>query len=272
MDKFYKYILVTTGVVFLAVVAVLLLKVKSLENENRQMASRLVSLQQNVKESETAMSSLSNKNKDLEDLLKKGEGNNKELLDIIKEKDEQIWSLEQVALRWKDKYFEIKNATETIISNDGNQVSDSCKDELKNTRFRVDFSQDKDFVGIAGHTLTNPAEAFVNVKFLRNIVLTLVLTKTRNNQFRAYVDTNNSDVVPVNLSFNLDESIFEKKWYEKFTVGSAVGIGNGFNAMFDVKYEILNNLALGPAYMYTFDGDKTLNFYGVSASWAPFLR
>lgn len=154
-----------------------------------------------------------------------------------------------------------------------------CEQALTNTRFRVDFDQTKEDVRVFGHTLTNPGEAYININWIKDLELQLILTKTEEGSYRVYVDSKNNSIIPVNLTLRIDPSILERKWYEKvnFTISPAFGnslIGaNSFGGLLGIGagYLVRDNINLGINVSAVYAGNLYL-FYGASLTWWPFMR
>ena len=197
---------------------------------------------------------------------------NKKLQNIIKSREEEIVSLSEIALKWKTKYFEIKDAKETVVGSDGSTtvvIPPNCQDCLKDLRFKVDFDQVKDFLKVSGHTLTNPPYAELSVEWIRDVKLNLILTKTENNDFRIYLDSKDSDAVPSELVLKVDPSVFEKKWYEKISVGTDVAVGPGVLSSIKVAYDVFDDFSVGPNVNFIYDGKELNTLYGASILWYP---
>lgn len=246
---------------------------RALEEKNAKILNENAQLQQNIKENETTLSSMSLNEKKLKnDLAKK----DSDLAQLIKSRDEQVAALGDVALQWKNKAIQIKNAKQEVVEKDGTTIVQPNEDQKKclaDNRLRVDFDKTQDFLHVHGNTLTNPPEANVNIDFTRPMQLTLVVSKTEEGQLKAYLDTNDSDVVPNNLTLKIDQSMFEKKWYEKIAISGDVALGNqGLMTNVRAVYDIRKNMFFGPMMGMVFDGGNMQKFYGFSAGWYPFMK
>jgi hypothetical protein len=197
--------------------------------------------------------------------------NNSELQKIIKDKDETIFAISQVALKLKDKAFEDKNVNVTVLDPDGNPVSlpATCEECLKNVRLKVEFNQGDDLIGVSGYTLTNPGYAFAKVVWKRPLQMNLVLTRTKTEKFKVYLDAG-SDAIPSELDLKFDPSVFEKKWYEKISVVGGVGIGKGLLSSLGLGYEFIDKIVVGPSFHLYYDGIEARKLYGANVTWFPF--
>lgn len=261
----YKYLSILLGVLLLVAGGFYVYERKSAANARSALNNRIAELEGTLKETETAYSV---RGVEIEDLKLK----NKELQTIINDRDEEVAVLGEVVLQWKKKYFDIKNATGTVVGSDGTTVVEvpaDCQTCLKDLRFRVDFDQTKDYLRVAGHTLTNPAQAELEVSWTRELKFSFVLTKQDDN-LRLYFDTNTPDIVASKLTLKVDPSVFEKKWYEKIGVGLDVGVGEGVQSSVRAFYDILPDWYVGPMVTFGYDGQQTRTLYGATVGWYPF--
>lgn len=198
---------------------------------------------------------------------------NKTLQRTINARDEEIVGLSELVLRWKTKYFKINDARETTVASDGTTVtslSPDCTETLRDVRFRVDFEQTQDALKAFGYTLTNPPYAEVAIEWIRGVKMNLILTKTHDDKFRIYLDSETSDVVPAQLNLKIDPEVFQKKWYEKIAVGTDLAFGPGVVSSLKLTYDILDDVYLGPTVMFFYDGIDLRTLYGVSVGHYPF--
>lgn len=238
--------------------------------ELNKLNNALVDAQQMVKVTEGVVAS---KAYEIEQL----KAQNDDLQKVIKKNKEQILALADVAVQYKDRYLEIKNANQTAVDQAGSQpasLSTECSECIAKTRIRVDFDQSKDDLRVYGYTLTSPAQAYINLQWLQPLKLQLVLTKGEDGSFKIYLDDQSKSVVPTALTLKVDPSVLERKWYEKIAFGADVGASQmGINASIRAMYGIKNNLYLGPSVSISlmFTG-QIAPFYGASVLWMPFMR
>ncbi len=177
----------------------------------------------------------------------------------------------------QNQLIQIKQANQTVVDSAGSQpasVPSECQVCLAKTRIKVDFDETKDNLHVYGFTLTNPAQATINLQWLEPLKLQLVLTRGEDGSFKVYLDEESKSVVPTALTLKVDPSVLERKWYEKIAFGADVGASQmGFNGSFRVMYGVKNNLYIGPAVSLSvmFTG-QIAPFYGASVLWSPFMR
>ncbi len=186
-----------------------------------------------------------------------------------------------IALQWKNRYFEIKDAKQVVVNEAGTQpasLSAECEDCIAKTRIKEEFDQTKDDLRIFGYTITSPAQAQINLEWLKPLQLQLVLTKSEDGSFKVYLDQKDKEqaslIVPTELTLKVDPAVFYKKWYEKIALGLDVGASQfGVNSSIRIMYGIKPNLYLGPSVSAAalFSG-QVAPFYGVSVLWLPFIR
>ena len=261
----WKFLSMFLGVCLLIAVGVGIYLERSAKSASKELNNQIAKLEGMVKETESAYSARGLLIDDLESA-------NKDLQKVVDSRDEEVAVLGEVVLQWKKKYFDIKNATGTVVGNDGTTVVEvpaDCQTCLKDLRFRVDFDKIQDYLKIVGHTLTNPAEAQFEVSWERQLKLSFILTKKDDN-FRLYFDSNTPDLVPGELTLKVDSSVFEKRWYEKIGIGLDVAVGPGVLSGVKVFYDITDDIYLGPNVDFFYDGDKLRTLYGASFGWYPF--
>lgn len=225
--------------------------------QRRELTNQIAELEGVIQETETAFSRRAVETSNLK--LK-----NKELQTKIEDRDEEAVALTETVLKWKTKYIKVKNATETVVDTDGDP---NTTDDI---RLRVDFAQIEDPIKVSGFTLTNPPEAEITIEWMRDLKLSLILTKDKNDLFRIYLDTDSTDVVPADLRLTVDPSILDRRWYEKIGVDGAVAAGEGIAFMVGLRYDVFDNWAIGPALMMHYDGNKLRKTYGISTTWRLF--
>jgi hypothetical protein len=205
---------------------------------------------------------------------------------VIKRNKEEVFALTDVALQWKNRYFEIKDAKATVVNEAGTQpasLSAECEDCFAKTRIKVEFDQTKGDLRLFGFTITNPAQAQINLEWLKPLNLQLVLTKSDDGSFKVYLDEKDKEssgmIVPKELTLKIDPSVLSKKWFEKISLTANLSVGNsligptswGGMASVGAGYMITHNLNLGLQVSAAYTGNVYL-FYGASVTWFPFMR
>jgi hypothetical protein len=240
-------------------------------NTKAQLSNKVAKLEGTIKETETAYSK---RGVIIEDL----QSENEDLQNIIDDRDEEILAIGEIAFKWKDKYFKIKNVKQSVIpvSNVSEvvEIKESCVEDcetfLASNRIRVDFDHQEDPFIVKGFTLTNPPEAELKLEWTRELKLNLILTKNEDDSFRLYLDSRESDVDKIELTLNVDPAILDEKWYEKIGIGIDLGVGDGFAGGIRIYYDILDNLFIGPNVVITFDGAGARVYYGATLGFYPF--
>jgi hypothetical protein len=230
------------------------------ENLNNQIAQ----LQQTVKEKDGLYSK---RGVEIENL----KSENKDLQKIIKNRDEQILAMTDVIIKLKDKIYELQNVIESMEDVSGNPVdlSEQCRECLLGVRFIVGFDQTFDYLNIGGYCKTNPGEVHIELKWVRPLKLNLILTKDKNDNFRAYLDAKGSDIESAELNLKIDPSIFDLHWYERLYVQGSVGLGSGLFTSVGVGTILFDNFAIGSFIGIDYDGKNLRKFYGGNILWWP---
>jgi hypothetical protein len=234
-------------------------------SKRRELNNQIAELEGTVQETETAFS-----RRAIE--VSKLKLDNEELRDKIKDRGEEAVALSEAILKWKDKYFKIKDATESAVDHEGKVViiEPGCEECFSKVRLRVDFEGEYDSFRVFGFTLTNPPYSEVTTTWIQGLKLSLVLTKDKDDLFRVYLDTDSPDLVPAELKLSVDPSILDRRWYEKIGMGSDITIGEGLVSSLKIVYDVFDNWSLGPVMMLNYDGDKLRKTYGISTTWYPF--
>lgn len=261
----YKYLSITLFFIVLILGGFLFWSTYCNSQTETELNNQISQLQGIVQETETAFSVMAIEVKDLTTL-------NKDLQTIIERKNEDIVALSRAVLTWKNKYFEIKNAQDSIVDDNGNptDLSPDCEACLEGKRFRVDFEQEKDNLKISGFTLTNPGEAALLLEWTKPLTLDVILSKDKRGYFHLYLDPNTENVVPSELSLLVDSSVLEK-WYEKFSINSGLYVGKGVFSSIGLGYNFKDvNVSFSTGFFY--DGQSSFQVYGVNVGWYPWKR
>jgi hypothetical protein len=231
----------------------------------QELNNQIAQLQQTVKETQTAYSRLATEADNLKT-------ENKKLNKIIKDRDEEIVSLTDIIVKLKDKIADLENLVVTITDSNGNEIEldKECKECLVNVRFMVAFSENFDYLNVSGQTWTNPGEAHLELKWLRPLRFSLILAKDEKDNFRAYLDSKDSDIESVELNLKVDPSVFDVKFYERLAVGANIGLGDGLLTSVSANILIFDNWFVGPFFATTFDGKDIKKFYGGNVLWQLF--
>jgi hypothetical protein len=144
-------------------------------------------------------------------------------------------------------------------------------------RDRIDFNKDFGMIGVKGYTITNPPEAWVSVKQLRPLKITVAVTQDKDRQWHTYA-TSSDENTAVDIALSaVNPYILEPKWYEKIQLGLSLAGGSGtggfgFLAGIDATYKI-KQFDVGPAVFVTLGaGTAVTPFFGAKFNWRPFER
>jgi hypothetical protein len=189
---------------------------------------------------------------ELEDL----ESENKDLQNTIEDRDEDILALTKANLRLKNKIIKIEEAKEETVPGESGD------------RTKVSFDKVNDPVRVYGFTLTNPAYAEINLEWVRDLKLNLVLTRDDSKTYRVYLDSTGSDVEKAELKLLVDPSILDIKWYERIGVGMDLNMGSE-DVMTTIRtfLQVYNKWMIGPNVSVSIEGKR---FYGINIGWFPF--
>ncbi len=166
---------------------------------------------------------------------------NESLANDIDEREERI-------LAMADAVAKIRSARIIIRSQDGDDVHETPEPD---GRIRVSFDETQDMIRVSGFTLTNPAEAEINVGFTRPLRLRTVITEEESGAWRAYFesDWDGLEIQEMNTVVN-PLSAKPEDWTHNFIFGANVGVAwdfDAFSANAYLMYEFGGSFAIGPS-------------------------
>lgn len=140
----------------------------------------------------------------LEKMKREGDAEVAALVDQLKRAEQRILTLNSLVVKWKSAYEGLLETTQTEEPGEDGTI-----------RKRVDFKKDFGYIGVTGHTLTDPPEGFIKVEQLRPLRLTLVVTKNRNGTWSSLVSSSEDNVgVDIDVT-GIDLSVIKPKWYQR---------------------------------------------------------
>jgi len=179
--------------------------------------------------------------------------------DELKRRGEQLVSANSLTLKWKKDYEGLVAATQT----DAPPATPGGP-----PRRRVDFSKDWGMIGVSGHTLTDPAEAYVSVKQLRPLRLTLFVSEGRDGVWTARAVSSEDDIgVDIDMS-TVSPRLPPRTFFERLGVTLHAFVGPSVLVGVGLSYDI-GRFEFGPAALTSTNGEK---FFGASLLWRPFNR
>lgn len=221
----------------------------------KELNNQLVKAEGTLKETETAYSQRAIE-------LDGIKTENKDLQKILKDRDEKIVSLTKVNFKLKDQLSKGNNATES---------------KTEDGRVKVEFklmypvTSTNPLLSISGSTTTNPPESEILLHWERGLKLNIIVAYDKETKtFRSYIDSNNSDLVPTDINFQIDPDVLRKSWYEKVSVSGGVLLGQ-YSAILrlGLMYDFLENFSLGPSIMLA-TGRNYDKYYGIDFQYYLF--
>lgn len=211
--------------------------------------------------------------KDLSDLLKVAEAENardKEALEKLRKeidkRDAEILAINRLVVYWKSAY------EAEAAANQSEEPPPPDSPPGTPPRVRVDFEKDFGYIGVRGHTLTNPAYAWVKVQQNRPLYLTIAVTQEKDKSWRTTAVSSEENVaIDVKLA-GVNPYLFKDKWYEKLMidVGGGYANSNGF-AWLGLGYPIGPVTVSSGLWADTFT--KDVGWYGMlNYQFKPFKR
>lgn len=179
---------------------------------------------------------------------------------LLEKRGDELLAAVESSVKWKKAYEAAAEARETRDPATG--------------RVRVDFEKDFGYIGVRGHTLTSPPEAFVRVEQNRPLRLTLVVSQAPTGEWRATVASSEENVsVDVGLAA-VDPRVLEPRWYERIGLNASLGAAGlpDFLLGAGATVDVARNFELGPAaWLVASDAGLRL-YYGAAVAWRPFRR
>lgn len=201
--------------------------IRDRDNEIAQLATQLMTSEETA---EFAKNLYVRKLEVIDDLNKMisviGEENVK-LAELLKKSQAEVLSLNSLVVKWKKAYEAALKASQTEVPpvEPGGPV-----------RKRVDFSADMGYIGVTGHTLTDPPEGHVRVDQLRPLRLTLAVTKNRDGTWSSLV-TSSEDNVGVDIAVSgIDLSVIKPRWYQRIWVDAGFELTGSPGATLGASY------------------------------------
>jgi hypothetical protein len=112
----------------------------------------------------------------------------------------------QLTLKWKKAY-------EAVLA--ANQTEEPPADSGGPTRKRVDFSGRLGPIQASGHTLTDPAEAFLKLEQVIPLKLTVAVAQNRDKTWTTFVTSSDPNIdVKVDLA-GVNPLVISPKWYQR---------------------------------------------------------
>lgn len=218
----WKWIIAAiVGAAFIAGVLGFMLGRRGADDEVSDLTTRLAQAEQTVEIAKNLyaekVAEIENLSSLLRDVSDASSTAIEELVKKIEAADQRVLTLQKNVVYWKTAYEGAVEASQ------GEQPSD---DPVDPSRKRVDFRKDFGYIGVTGHTLTDPPEGYVKVEQLRPLRLTVAVTKNKDGTWSSYV-ASSEDNVAVDLGLSaLDLSVTKPKWYQRLWVESgAVFLG-----------------------------------------------
>lgn len=262
-DKVIKIILA-----ILAAAGFTFAAVKAVESANERKArieaqNDLAEQAEVVKEKEGLWSKLSfQKDEVIEDLR----GRNSDLASLIEDRDQRIYSLTETIAK-------IKPVRVVVRQENVRQSEEEGEDGQE--RARVDFEQTEDPVKVSGFTLTNPAEAELEVSFVRPLRLTTTVVQNEDGSFQTYLDSDwdNLEIENVETIVSLQETSLDREWYERIVFGAGLGIDPKFDGgMLNLYglYDITDSISIGPSFGVSTGREENFFTVGANVQFRPF--
>lgn len=126
----------------------------------------------------------------------------------------ELLTHQKLVLKWKTAYEKLLEASQT----DEPPPDPPKPGECPVIRKRVDFQGDLGPIHASGHTLTDPAQAYLKLEQIVPLTLSVSVTQEKDGTWKSYATTSDDNVV-VDVSLaGVNPYILEPKWYQKIWV------------------------------------------------------
>ena len=234
------------------------------EAKRIEAQNQIARMSEVIQEKEQTWSRLSEQREDVINIL---EERNSELASLIRDREASILSLSETVANFRPVRVVVRpeQVTQTV-------------DETDPERTRVDFEDENDPVRVAGFTLTNPAEAELEVSFTRPLRLTTTVTQEEDGSWRTYVegDWPNIEIEQMETFVN-PRPLRDREWVENIIFGGnlRVGVAPKIDALggdLYLLYSFRDAFAVGPSLGVDFVQDQARIMLGVQMQFHPWRR
>lgn len=256
-----KWTCLSLVVVIVVSVAIVGAQKSRYDSQLADLRNAVASRDQTIETQKGVFQKLSLESKDLSGLLDKSDEQVKLLQKELKDGKEQLLAATTIGLKWKKAY-------EASVK--GHQTEVPSTEPGGTVRKRVDFENDFGYIGIVGHTLTDPPEAYVKIQQNRPLRVTVAVSQDKSGAWKTRATSSEENVgVDITLA-GVDPWVLQPKWYEHVGVDLDLGVGSGVLGGLGVSYQI-GKFQVGPKAWFTAT-DRVDKFFGVGLTWHPFQR
>lgn len=156
----------------------------------------------------------------------------------LDETQAQLLTTQQVSVKWKNAYeAELKAHQKDPCAPTATDPA-PCPTSPPEGRTEVDFTGDLGPIHASGHTLTNPAEAFLKLDQIRPLVLTVAVAKNKDGKWQSYVTSSEPNMqVDVNLA-GVDPGVTSPSWKQRIWGDVGVDFLMGRRASLGASYHL----------------------------------
>lgn len=257
--------LLSIGVALIGLIfgGVFALKYNKAEEARIEAQNTIAEQSETIQEAEGIASRLATQYEDLQERLRES---NERLADLIDDRGEEILSLTRAIANLENIRVVVRNPVQVDIEAPDGSV-----------RTRVDFDQEVDPIRVSGFTLTNPAQAELEVAFTRPLNLTSVVTQQEDGSWRSYIESDwpNLEISSIETSVNPLRSVVPR-FRERVILGGhlyltpnrAFDSGGGHIYML-FESETKRSLAIGPSVGISSVGGASRYNVGLQFQWRP---
>lgn len=200
---------------------------------------------------------------DLKKLLDTSQSEKAKLLNELEKNKADVLVLSELSVKLRQDY-------EAKLSAKQSQVPGVAG----KTRTKVEFDKDFGPYNVTGYTLSDPGEAWLRLRQLRPLRLTMAVSQLPDKSWRATVASSEEDLAIEVKMAAVNPLVLQPKWYEGigFMIhagGGELGTNQGAGLLgLSVTYDV-KQFTLGPSAWFTTQGHR---FYGASVLWRPFRK
>lgn len=240
--------------------AYMAIKAKQEEKDKVEALNKIAEMDQVRQEENGSWTKLAQQKDEIIHLL---EHQNQDLADDIQRRNESILSMSEAIAK-------IRSARIIIRTQDGDNVHETPEPD---GRIRVSFDETQDMIRVSGFTLTNPAEAQIDVGFTRPLRLRTTITQAQNGAWRTYFESDWTGLEIQDLQTVVNPlKAVEESWTSNLILGANIGFGwnfDAFSANAYLMYEFGDVFAVGPS-VGVVSQDRIDPVFGLNFQMRPF--
>jgi len=186
---------------------------QSREKELADLAQKLVAAHKTIEVEKGLYAEKLIELRDLTLILDTSQDEIKKLKGQLDKTGAELLTHQKLVIKWKTAYEKLLEASQTDET-----PTEPPPANCPAIRKRVDFKGDLGPIYASGHTLTDPAEAFLKLEQTEPLIVTVSVAQERDGTWKSYA-TSSDDNLAVDISLaGVNPYVLNPKWYQKIWV------------------------------------------------------